>query len=269
MADVKYDATGQQIEPRDITHVGGTAQTGRDLSPDLQVLTDLKKGAQNADAVVLETANVLKVLAQLQALNSTGTLDRLVQRLISGNLTTEQGLVVAAQLFGKAATGTHYPFNMNLCNADGMDATLNRLLTMASMMAFNETGFDRFRNNAEFTALASGARTATTTSADQTNHNAKGVLLTLRTTVVPGVDTIQLFVDIKDPASGQYNSLASFPSFGAAVDWKSYLVYPGAVLADTSLAGSVSLVIPRTWRARVNHSGVGSFTYSVGGCYIL
>ena len=40
MADVKYDATGQQIEPVEITHVGGTAQTGRDLSLDLKALVD-------------------------------------------------------------------------------------------------------------------------------------------------------------------------------------------------------------------------------------
>jgi len=40
MADVKYDATGQQIEPVELTHVGGTAQTGRDLSLDLKALVD-------------------------------------------------------------------------------------------------------------------------------------------------------------------------------------------------------------------------------------
>ena len=39
---------------------GNTALTGRDISTDLQVLTDLKKGAVNADALAAETANVLK-----------------------------------------------------------------------------------------------------------------------------------------------------------------------------------------------------------------
>ena len=54
---------------------GATALTGRDVTTDLKVLTDLKKGAQNADAVALETANVLKALG-LPMLFNGATLDR-------------------------------------------------------------------------------------------------------------------------------------------------------------------------------------------------
>jgi len=54
---------------------GGTSLTGRDISPDLQVLTDLKKGALNADGLTAETANVLKAIAHLAGYNRS-TWDR-------------------------------------------------------------------------------------------------------------------------------------------------------------------------------------------------
>jgi len=63
------------VENMNVNKWGGTAVTGRDVSPDLQVLTDLKKGAQNADGESVETANVLKVLA-VSMLYNGATLDR-------------------------------------------------------------------------------------------------------------------------------------------------------------------------------------------------
>jgi len=54
---------------------GGTSLTGRDVSGDLQVLTDLKKGALNADGLAAETANVLKALSHLASYNES-TWDR-------------------------------------------------------------------------------------------------------------------------------------------------------------------------------------------------
>ena len=58
----------------DLVAVGGTSQTARDVAADLKVLSDLKKAADNVDAVDVETAtNILKVLSRLYGLNSSGT----------------------------------------------------------------------------------------------------------------------------------------------------------------------------------------------------
>ena len=56
MSYPEKDAAGNPVLTRDaqVTKVGGTALTGRDLSLDLQVLTDLKKGALNADGLTAE-----------------------------------------------------------------------------------------------------------------------------------------------------------------------------------------------------------------------
>jgi len=54
---------------------GGTSVTGRDISGDLQVLTDLKKGPLNADGLAVETANVLKAAGFGYLFNGT-TWDR-------------------------------------------------------------------------------------------------------------------------------------------------------------------------------------------------
>lgn len=119
--------------------------------------------------------------------------------------------------------------------------------------------------NVEVTALGSAARTATTNSADMTNDAGRGLDLTFDITAVPGVQTVTLTIQGKDPASGKYYTLLA----GAAQSATGTLrmrVYPGlTAAANVDANGS----LPKTWRVSVAHSGAGSFTYSVGGSVLL
>ncbi|MGH2604227.1 MAG: hypothetical protein ACRDJ9_33180, partial [Dehalococcoidia bacterium] len=69
---------------------------------------------------------------------------------------------------------------------DGQANGLIGLLVLAYNHLFNGSNFDRQRGNSDVELLASAARTATTTSADQLNHNGRGVVLLLDVTANPG-----------------------------------------------------------------------------------
>jgi hypothetical protein len=71
-------------------------------------------------------------------------------------------------------------------SADGIGAGLKALVSIPYNQKFNGINWDRERNNTQGTLLASAARTATATSPNQTNYNAKGVQLTIDVTAVSG-----------------------------------------------------------------------------------
>ena len=83
---------------------GGTALTGRDISGDLQVLTDLKKGPLNADGLAVETANVLKAAGFGYLFNGT-TWDR------KRNNLEEVTLLGSAERTASLATATQTNYN--------------------------------------------------------------------------------------------------------------------------------------------------------------
>jgi len=233
----EFTALGIVLSGGNLTQVGGTAQTGRDITPDLKVLTDLKKGAENADGVAPETGDVLKAISRLYAYDPTGGhehWDRLQAKDLSG---------------------------------DGLGSSQLGLITQGAARLFNGTSFDRARNNAEITALASAARSSTTTSADLTNHNARGLFLLFDVTAAPGGgETVTFNVQYK---LGDGYATAFTDGTPRAVTGKFfYGMYPSA-LATTAYHGQNNAVIPRTWRVNIGHSAGGEWTYSVSACYIL
>lgn len=112
----------------------------------------------------------------------------------------------------------------------------------------------------------SAARTATLVGDDNKkvsgNH---GCIVTIDVTAVPSVETTQLTIEGKDPASGKYYTLLS-EAASAAVRTITLIIQPGAaVTANVSANGAV----PDTYRIRVIHSAAGSHTYSVGVTELL
>lgn len=109
-------------------------------------------------------------------------------------------------------------------------------------------------------SYASAVRTATLVGDDNKKvPGNRGVKAILDVTAVPGVDTVQLVIENKDPVSGKYvQALAAAARVATGTD--TLTVYPGiAVSANVSASDSLA----DTYRIRVVHSAGSSFTYSV------
>lgn len=140
-------------------------------------------------------------------------------------------------------------------------------LTVANML-FDGANWNKQRANIEGTALASGSRSGTTSSADLVNYNSRGLWAFLNVTVNPGgAQTLTLSVDGKDPVASGYQAVTAFTAVlaGGGTGLFAFQVYPGAALTTAvSSDQSQGVVLPRTFRITVTHSGAGAWTYSVG-----
>ena len=113
--------------------------------------------------------------------------------------------------------------------------------------------------NAEGTALASAARTITTSSVDIANDWGTGIHIIFDVTAVATSD-VKVKVEGKDPASGKYYTILEGASV-TAVSTNIYKVYPGLTAAANLVASDI---LPKTIRLTVTHANANSTTYSVG-----
>lgn len=160
------------------------------------------------------------------------------------------------------ATGNQF-FYVRSTDADSVNAQTGGVQG-AGMYGYSGA-LDRWRNNTQGTLLASAARSASTSSADQTNYNGRGVKVYFNITAVPGIDTVTLAIEDKDPISGAYTAILTGVA-QVATGLTILTVYPGG-LTTANLASPQPL--PRTWRVTVTHSAGTSFTYSVAFATIV
>lgn len=80
-----------------------------------------------------------------------------------------------------------------------------------------------------------------------------------------GVDTIQLVLQEQDPTSGTWSNVAATTATGVTTGLIK-LKLKDSINQTTATATQVVIQdkFPRTWRIGVIHSGVSSFTYSLG-----
>lgn len=120
--------------------------------------------------------------------------------------------------------------------------------------------------------LASAARTATNSTAVQTDLTHPGVRLFLNVTANPGgVETLAVQIEMIDPVSYATGTvlgraITAFPATTAAANATYvYELYPGAIetvaTANHEVQGGS---LPTLWRATVTHSAAGSWTYTLG-----
>lgn len=150
-------------------------------------------------------------------------------------------------------------------NADGVAAAaLGRLIITSRGSRFNGTTWDLERGNTEGTLLASAARTATTATADQTNHNARGGHIAVNVTVF-GASTLTPTIQGRDPVSGAYyDILVGTPI--TATGLVIFKVHPSI----TAVAGAAAKdVLPRTWRVNCAKGDASAWTYSVGFALVV
>ena len=169
------------------------------------------------------------------------------------------------------------PTLRNVAGSGGLIATLadltgaitpstgGTLPTAALGYAYDGTGWSMARGNIEATLLASAARTATASSADQTNYNGRGALIVIDVTSITATPSLVVTVEAKDALSGKYVTLLTSAAI-TTVSTVQLAVYPG-VTAAANLA--VSMILPRTWRVTVTAADADSATYSVGASNIL
>jgi hypothetical protein len=173
------------------------------------------------------------------------------------------GQVVIAGAPGGVADNTN-----NVCGILGPSGLTNQILEVADF-AYNGSGWDKTRNNQDnVTLLASATRTSTTSSADQTNYNGRGVLVYLNVTAASGTGGLTLTIQAKDPVTGTYQTLNSAPTAVTATGFKTYELYPGAATTG-GLTQAVQQPLPRTWRVQVAHGDSSNYTYSVSASVLL
>jgi hypothetical protein len=169
----------------------------------------------------------------------------------------------------RITNGTNEPI-ITLSSVDGSNASYNSLMVQNRNYAYNESTFDRVRNNTQGTLLASQARTIQTGSPIQTNYNAKGVILFLNVTVASGTGGLQPKVLIVDPVSGNAIQYYADPGAITGTGLYAYVIYPGD---NTPAYGTtkqhVQTALPRTWQANVYVGDASSYTYSLGYALIL
>jgi hypothetical protein len=153
-------------------------------------------------------------------------------------------------------------------DADGLAELASLMGVFAPPHTFNESTWDRFRGNTEVTLLASAARTADTASADQTNYNHRGAIIWVDVTARAGSTTMTPYVQVKDPATDQYNTGWGGSAIDTADGTRVYYFYPGAS-TTASFSDETCLAFPRTWRFFLDHSDTDSITYSVGAAMII
>ena len=118
-------------------------------------------------------------------------------------------------------------------------------------------------SNTEITLLASAARTAETSSADQVNTNSRGLILIVNITADPVAASITPTLEIRDPISGGYFTVWIAAAALAAVGMTAYLFDIGGVGAAGSFTEAINIRLTRTWRFTMTVANANSMTYSV------
>lgn len=139
------------------------------------------------------------------------------------------------------------------------DGNANPAALAVGAVEYNGATFDRRRNNADVVGLASGARTATTFTTDQTSYNWKGVIVYINVTALTATGTLTVSIQGKDAISGNYYDMLVGTAIVATGNQQLYY-FPGAAIT-TNVSGPGRL--PRTWRVNCVHGNGVSITYSV------
>lgn len=153
-------------------------------------------------------------------------------------------------------------------NSDTVLPSLNALATGSYTLGYNPVTnqWERWRNNNEGTALVSALRTITTTSANITNYNARGIIIFLSVTAASGTGGLVTTIRGVDPISGGGSALHANPAAVITTGLFMYVLYPGV---NTGGSGGFQGTLPRTFNIRVTPGDATNYTYSVGYSLIV
>ena len=148
--------------------------------------------------------------------------------------------------------------------ASAADGYANPFITHegADGMLFNNSTWDRARNNFVATADSSAARTATVAGTTVTNYNARGAVITINVTAVSGTNpTLVAKLQYSPDGGTAWIDYTAKPVTAtiSTTGQTALVVYPGV----TEVANSaVSLPLPRTLRMHYTIGAGASFTFA-------
>jgi hypothetical protein len=138
-------------------------------------------------------------------------------------------------------------------------------MLMVVPYAFNGATWDRQRSNEAVTLLASAARTATVSSADQVNYNGRGVVVFINVSALADTPSVVFAIEEKDPIGGLYRvtlQTLGLTATGLTVLWQ----YPGCNVVANQRE---NIPLSRTWRVTATHADPDSITYSVSATTLV
>lgn len=172
--------------------------------------------------------------------------------------TSTYGIQTNSVLFGNSSANTLRPlltatgFGTSNSGAGGL------MVCEARGSAANAGTYEPVFNNLNTSILASGARTTTQTSADQTNPNHRGIKIVLDVTAGTGLSLV-LTLDGKDLNSSKYYNILTSAAI-TGVSTTVFTVFPGATAAANL---TVNDIIARLFRTVVTPGNATSATYSL------
>ena len=175
--------------------------------------------------------------------------------------------VLDVQVYGSIPAGANNIGDVDLASAN-FEQTLNTALPAKAVLQgmSDGTNIQAVCANREITLLASAARTATTSSANQINNNSRGVYILLNVTAASGTGGLTLRI-----VNGNDRAVDVAPTAVLANGNYLYLVYPGIneTVTGTEITKATNKVLPRTWRITVLVGDASSYTYSVTASVLL
>lgn len=116
----------------------------------------------------------------------------------------------------------------------------------------------------EYVLLASAARTATISTADQTNRNGQAVQVVINATAETATASVVPTIEGKDPISGTYYVLLT----GAAVDAVGIVALTVGLGVTSVTNVAIGTVLPKTWRVTMTAADADSLTYSISATLV-
>ena len=245
-----------------------TLVAGSDGTNDLRLKTD-SSGELQVDVLSIVPGTGATALGKAEdAAHASGDVGVMALGVRNDSAATLTGTDLDYSPIAVTRNGSVMITQGSILNGDAQSASQGAMVSAGGntslmggvLSVYNGATYDRQRNNMAGTLLASAARTATTSSADQTNYNGQAVAVTVNVTAVPGVETVTPSIEAKDPVSGVYTTILT----GAAISGTSTV----RLRVGTNITAVANLaaadVLGRTWRITMTHSASGSFTYSVG-----
>lgn len=178
--------------------------------------------------------------------------------------TSTYGIQTNSVIFGNSSANTLRPLLTATGFGTSGSGSGTLMVAEARASAANAGTYEPVFNNLNTSILASGARTTTQTSADQTNPNHRGIKIVLDVTAGTGLSLV-LTLDDKDLNSGKYSNILTSAAI-TGVSTSVFRVFPGAT-AISNL--TVNDIIARLFRIVITAGNATSATYSVSYSLIV